>query len=135
MAVQEGKVPGKSFSKERQSCLEMCIVTPRAEGDSPAGGLRSSAFARLGDLVGQSVDPNWQKPGFQQIRVSPLSFQGMPEIYLFYEHMWKAFFSPSPSPMGFVTEEKAQASETLQCFVTGTMGCKHIAGKMQSFKQ
>lgn len=64
----EGKVPGKSFSKERQSCLQMCVVTPRERGDSPAGGLRSSAFACQGDLVGQSVDPwaNWQEPGFLQ---------------------------------------------------------------------
>lgn len=68
MTVWEGKVPGKSFSEERRSFLEICVVTPREEGDSPAGGLQSSAFACYGDLVGQSVDPwaNWQEPGFLQ---------------------------------------------------------------------
>jgi len=29
MAVREGKVPGKSVSKERKRCLEMGVVTPR----------------------------------------------------------------------------------------------------------
>jgi len=58
MAVREGKVPGKSVSKERKRCLEMGVVTPRWEGDNPAGDLRSSAFTCRGDLVGQPVDPS-----------------------------------------------------------------------------
>lgn len=81
MAVQEGKVPGKSFFKERRSCLAMCVVAPRVEGHSPAGGQRSRAFVCRGDVTGQAVDPwaNWQEPGFLQSCTSPRWFYDVPE--------------------------------------------------------
>lgn len=42
-------------------------------------------------------------------------------------------FFPFPFPLGFEAEGRAQALETLWQFITGTMGCKHAAGKTQPF--
>lgn len=54
----------------------------------------------------------------------------LPVLQLYMEDFFLLSFSH-----GFVAKERAQALETLQCFITGTMDCKGIAGKMQSFKQ
>lgn len=51
MALQEGKVP-ENLPLKKDRDLEMCVVTPRGEGDSPAGGLQSRAFVCYRDLVG-----------------------------------------------------------------------------------
>lgn len=51
VALLEGRVP-ENLPLKKDRDLEMCVVTPRGEGDSPAGGLQSRAFVCDRDLVG-----------------------------------------------------------------------------------
>lgn len=118
VALQEGKVP-ENLPLKKDRYLEMLVVTPRGEGDSPAAGLWSRALCVTETwwdnprVLGQTA------PGSPQSCVTSL-FEGMPEIYEFSSCKWKTF-SPFCFPPDFVAEGGAQELETLLYFITGTL--------------